>query len=426
VRKIRVLQVVTRLVRRGVPRHVLDISTHLDPKRFEVEILAGKGEPWEGSLWEEAEEKGLLTHRVPSLQRAINPFKDAVAFGAIYRQIRAGSYDVVHTHISKAGFLGRLAARRGRVPAVVHTYHGRIEELDPGSLKGMILAACERRAARASDALVGVSEEEVRQKRSVGVGEDGQFHVIHAGIDLDRFSETRQWERPVGVTGLPVTGPPVAGSSASGLSASGGPVIGTIGTLTREKGLDLLIETLPSVIERHPQLQLCIVGAGPVEAGLRAQASRLGVSGFVHFPGCVEDVRPWLAVFDLLVQPSRSEGLSLAVLEAMAMGLPVVATDVGGMSEAVKDGVTGRLVPAENSVALATALKAVLGDRTRMEELGLAGRERARKFSVSRSAELLGELYMALLGEVASRPAGIVAAVRAGNGSPATREDLIT
>jgi glycosyltransferase involved in cell wall biosynthesis len=163
-----------------------------------------------------------------------------------------------------------------------------------------------------------------------------------------------------------------------------------------------------------------------VEAGLRAQASRLGVSGFVHFPGCVEDVRPWLAVFDLLVQPSRSEGLSLAVLEAMAMGLPVVATDVGGMAEAVKDGVTGRLVPAENSVALATALKAVLGDRTRMEELGLAGRERARKFSVSRSAELLGELYLHLLGEVASRPAGIVAAVRAGNGSPATREDLIT
>ena len=82
-RKIRVLQVVTRLVRRGVPRHVLDIATHLNPARFEVEILAGTGEPWEGSLWEEAREKGLLTHRVPSLQRAINPFRDAVAIGAI-------------------------------------------------------------------------------------------------------------------------------------------------------------------------------------------------------------------------------------------------------------------------------------------------------------------------------------------------------
>jgi glycosyltransferase involved in cell wall biosynthesis len=404
VRKIRVLQVVTRLVRRGVPRHVLDMATHLNPARFEVEILAGTGEPWEGSLWEEAREKGLLTHRVPSLQRAINPFRDAVAFGAIYRKIRSGRYDVVHTHISKAGFLGRLAARRARVPAVVHTYHGRIEELNPESLKGRVLAACERRAARASDALVGVSEEEVRQKRAARLGREEQFHVIHGGIDLDRFTQTRKWERPAEMTG--------------------GPVIGTIGTLTREKGLDLLIEVLPSTVQRHPELQLCIVGAGPMEAGLRAQAEHLGVAKSVHFSGCVEDVRPWLAAFDLLAQPSRSEALSLAVLEAMAMGVPVVATDVGGMAEAVEDGVTGKLVPAGDSAALAAALNELLSDRSGLEELGLAGRARARKFSVSRSAELLGELYERLLGE-GSSPRGTGVGALAGSGAPAAPESLI-
>ena len=382
--KIRVLQVVTRLVRRGVPRHVLDVATHLDPVRFDVEVLAGQGEPWEGSLWEEARQKGVVTHRVESLQRAIHPVRDLIAFWKLYGKMREGRYDVVHTHISKAGFLGRLAARCAGVPVIVHTCHGRIEELDPGTVTGRVLTLCERLAATVSDALVAVSEIEARQKQAAGIGRADQYHVIHAGIDLQRYDRESHWERPPDVTGSPV--------------------IGTIGSLTHEKGLDSLIEALPVVRNQHPGLQLCVVGSGPMEAKLREEARRVGVDTAVHFAGEVEDVRPWISAFDLLVQPSRSEGLALAVLEAMAMGVAVVATDVGGMAEAVEDGVNGRLVPAEQPGDLAETLAAMLTDGQLLAEMGRTGSRRAESFSMECSVRKLGALYEQLLNSDRSRP----------------------
>ena len=376
-RKIRILHVVTRLVRRGVPRHVLDIATNLDPERFEVEVLAGRGEPWEGSLWEEARQKGLTTHRVESLQRSINPARDVIAFWELYRRMRKGKYDIVHTHISKAGFLGRLAARCASVPVVAHTYHGRIEELSSATVKGRVLTACERLAARMSDALVAVSAAEVRQKRVAGIGRHGQYHVIHTGIDLGRYRVAGEWERPA--------------------AATGNPLIGTIGTLTHEKGIDCLVEALPLVKANHPNLQLCIVGAGPMESKLRQAAERARIDSMVHFAGVVEDVRPWLSAFDLLVQPSRSEGLALAVLEAMAMGVAVLATDVGGMAEAAEDGVTGRLVPAGDTEALAAALSEVLGDRSALLEFGRSATKRVRGFSMECKVSDLETLYEQLV-----------------------------
>ncbi len=376
-RKIRVLHLVTRLVRRGVPRHVLDIASGLDPERFEVEVLAGRGEDWEGSLWEEAKERGVVVHRVESLQRAINPARDAIAFWKLLRRMRQGKYDVVHTHISKAGFLGRVAARCAAVPVVVHTYHGRVEELNSGTLRGRVLTACERYAARMSDSLVAVSAEELREKMAAGIGSGDKYRLIHAGIDLHRYQTEKDWSQPAAVVG--------------------DPVIGTIGTLTHEKGIDQLIEALPAVMKQHPGLQLCIVGAGPMEMSLRKTAAHVAVDAAVHFAGMVEDVRPWLSAFDVLVQPSRSEGLALAVLEAMAMGVAVVATDVGGMAEAVEDGVNGRLVPAGEIGALADALSAVLSDHSALKELGAAGTRRARSFSLECSANALGALYAQLL-----------------------------
>ena len=375
--KIRVLQVVTRLVRRGVPRHVLDVATHLNPERFDVEVLAGLGEPWEGSLWEEARERGVVTHRVTSLRRAINPVRDLIAFWKLYRKMRGGRYDVVHTHISKAGFLGRLAARCARVPVAVHTYHGRIEELNTGTVTGRVLTLCERLAAKMSDALVAVSAIESRQKQAAGIGCGQQWHIIHAGIDLRHYQDERDWERHSGV--------------------AGDPVIGTIGTLTHEKGIDSLIEALPAVIAHHPGLQLYIVGAGPMEARLRQATGRLEVDSAVHFAGVVEDVRPWLSAFDLLVQPSRSEGLALAVLEAMAMGVPVLATDVGGMAEAIEDGVNGKLISAGDAAELAVALSAALVDRSKSKAMGNAGTESVKGFSMEYSARQLGALYERLL-----------------------------
>ena len=375
--KVRILQIVTRLAVRGVPRHVLEVAARLDPSRFAVEVMAGRSEPGEGSLWEEARDRGIRLHRVEPLQRAVSLPVDLAAFITLYRRIRQGRYDLVHTHISKAGFLGRLAARCARVPVVVHTYHGQIHELQPGSWQGRVFLACERVAARGSDALVAVSQDTAEHLLSQGIGTPGQYRVIRNGIDLTRFQ-------------------PGAGRPGGG---DGRLVIGTIASLTREKGLEVLVQALAGLVEAYPDLHLCIVGDGPERGELQAQVEQLGLQHRVQFAGMVADVRPWLAGFDLFVVPSISEGIPLALLEAMAMGRPVVASCTGGIPEVVQDRRSGWLVPPGDPAALGEAIGMLLGKEALRRELGQRGRARVEEgFEVGRMVGGLEELYQELLG----------------------------
>ena len=354
---VRVLQVVTRLAVRGVPRHVLELATGLNPERFTVEVLAGRSEPDEGELWTEAEERGLKTWFVPALQRAVNPVADAKAHAMISHRIRQGQYDIVHTHISKAGILGRLAARRQDVPVVVHTYHGRVQEMQGRSLKSRLFRACEQGAARWSDLLIAVSQATVQQCLDSGIGRPDQYRVIYNGIDLPHFLDYQRGTRPI-------AGP------------AGFPVIGTIGSLTAEKGIDVLLRAMPGLLGRHPRLQLCVIGDGPLRSQLQEIARELGIGEQAHFPGIVTDVRTWLAHLDVLVAPSLREGLPTVLLEGMALERPVVASRVGGVPEIVDDGVSGLLVPAGAPDELGQAIDLMLRDEGKRLEMGRAGRER--------------------------------------------------
>jgi glycosyltransferase involved in cell wall biosynthesis len=372
--KIRVLQIVTRLVQRGVPRYVLDVAAGLNPDRYVVEILAGRGDPEEGSRWEEAHERGIKTYSVAALQRAINPLGEAVAFAAIYQKIRKGDYDIVHTHISKAGILGRLAAKCAGVPVIIHTYHGKVEELYDGSFKSRILLACERMAARITDAIVAVSEDTARISLEGGIGSAPQYEVIHNGIDVGHFRNF------VMGGGLPV-------------ELNGKRLVGAIGSLTEEKGLDVLLRAWPRLLDQYPDLQLCLIGDGPLRSCLQDMARDR-----VYFTGNLDDVRPWLGEFEVLLLPSRREGLPTVVLEAMAMGRPVVASRIGGVPEVVLDGRTGLLVPPEDPVVLATAVGELLQDASRRQEWGRAGQERVKKeFGLEKMIRKLEQLYEDLL-----------------------------
>lgn len=379
--KIRVLQVVTRLVRRGVGRHVLEIAAGLDRERYAVEILAGRSEPGEGSLWEEARERGISISRVNTLQRAVDPRADIAAFAAIYQKIRTGGYDIVHTHISKAGILGRLAAKCAGVPVILHTNHGRIEEVHDGSLKSHVLLGCERLAARITDAYVAVSEYTARFSLNSGIGEDQQYAVIHNGVDLAYFQDCGIEEE------LPA-------------ELADKTLLGAIGSLTPEKGFDVLLEACPKLMGRYPDLRLCILGDGLLGPSLQNMVQKLGLQSRVYFTGNLSDVRPWLSAFALVLLPSRSEGLPTVALEAMAMGRPVVASCVGGVPEVVVDGRTGLLVPPEDPGALATAIEMLLQDLPKRQEWSRAGRIWVEEeFSLGRMVQKLERLYEDLLKE---------------------------
>ena len=368
--KIRVLHIVTRLAVRGVPRHVIDMACGLQPERFAVELLAGRSEPGEGDLADEARERGLVLHQEPSLQRAVNPLADLSAYRSIARIIAKGKFDIVHTHISKAGILGRLAAQRARVPVVLHTYHGLADEIGSASFKAEIFRRCERKAALWSDGLVAVSRCVARQWQDLAVGSEGQYRVVPNGIDVGHFT------------------------AAEAMSLAGEPRLVVVASLTPEKGIDVLLKAMSFVGAEFPSIRLYVIGDGPRRAELQGLASQLGLGAKVEFVGIQRDIRPYLAACDLTVLPSLSEGMGLAAVEAMAVGRAVVGSHTGGIPEVVVEGETGLLVPPGDAQALASAVSALLRNPTRRAEMGQAGQARAkREFSLERALNSLQGVY---------------------------------
>jgi glycosyltransferase involved in cell wall biosynthesis len=370
-RRIRVCHIVTRLAVRGVPRHVIDMAAGLDPERFAVEILTGHSEPNEGDLWQEAQDKGLSLVRIQSMRRRVDPRADISALWQIYSHLRAHPCDIVHTHISKAGILGRLAAHWAGVPISLHTYHGVPSEWEGVGRGARIFRYCEMRAARSTNRLVAVSNAVKEGLEGMSIGRDCPWQVIYNGIPT-LFFQPREW--PIPPTNLPY--------------------LLAIGSLTREKGIEILIEALAKLRRDYPNLSLCLLGDGPLRDALKRRVAEMELNNWVHFVGIVEDVRPWLKHCALLAVPSLSEGMGLAAVEAMAMGRPVVASAVGGLLEVVVDGETGRFARPGDADHLAEQVDALLRAPGECTRLGDNGCERAKQyFSIDRSIAELQNLY---------------------------------
>ena len=270
--------------------------------------------------------------------------------GAIVRDFRP---EVVHLHSSKAGLAGRLLLR-GRLPTI-HQPHAWSFLALTGPMAAASLA-WERAAARWATAVVCCSQAEQRRGQAAGIR--APWTVIPNPVDLDRF-------RP---------GSPVDRERARReLGLGTAPLVVCVGRLSAQKGQDVLLEAWPSVRLRLPSAELALVGEGPDREELEARAPP-----GVHFAGRQEDVGAWLHAADVVAQPSRYEGLSMAVLEAMASGRSVVASDVDGMSEAIGDD-AGAVVPVEDAAALAAELARRLLDPGRAEAEGRAGRARAEQ-----------------------------------------------
>ncbi|HBF85637.1 MAG TPA: glycosyl transferase family 1 [Streptomyces sp.] len=298
------------------------------------------------------------------------------------RLVRACAPDVIHAHSAKAGLAGRLAVR-GRVPTVFQPHAWSFEALE-GRAAGLA-TTWERFGARWSDRIVCVSESERRAGQRAGIA--GRWSVIRNGVDLGRF-------RPVS--------PEAARSARAGLGLLadvpvGAPLAVCVGRLSRQKGQDVLLRAWRRV--RVPGARLVLVGDGPCGGELRRAAPE-----GVLFAGACGDVRPWIHAADVLVLPSRWEGMALAPLEAMACGRPVLLSDVDGARESLPPGqVPHCLVPPEDPAALASALTALLGDPALRAGLGDAAQAHARSaFDLTRTSRAVLRLYQELVDQ--SRP----------------------
>jgi len=394
----RILRILTRLNLGGPARQALAADTLLRRRGHEIRLLAGRPEPGEGELFGEFVRRGHDVVRLPSLRRGIAPTRDLLALRAIKRQIAGFAPELVHTHASKAGALGRRALRgpaHGSL-ARVHTFHGHVLEGYFPPPVSRRLTAVERRLARETDRIVAVSHRTADDLIRLGVAPEERIQVIQPGVELDRLLEL---PRPRTGTRGPLR--ELVGAAEEDV------LVGVVGRLADVKEPWRALAIFELLQERYPRLHLLFVGDGDQRRGLERRILGLGQGGEkrCHLLGAREDMPEILSELDAVLLTSRTEGMPVSLIEAGAAGLPVVARDVGGVAEVCVHERTAWL--GETDEELAFGLARLLDDPAEALAMGQRARLRvARQHSAERLAGRLEELYEHVVGERRERLAG--------------------
>ena len=358
---------------------------------YEVIGMSAAGE-WVGEL----EAAGIRHVPLRHATRAIAPVHDARALTELRSRFRELRPDIVHTHNPKPGVYGRLAARAARVPVVVNTVHGLYATPDDRRAKRAVVYTLERVAARCSHAELVQNPEDVDVLAGLGIPRS-QLHLLGNGIDLERFDPARvPVERVAEVRAEMGAGPDDV-------------VCGLVGRLVWEKGYREVFTAAAQLRARLPQLRIVVIGprdADKPDAITALDLDRAERDGGVRFLGLRHDVETLYAAMDLHVLASHREGFPRSPMEASAMGVPVVATDIRGCRQAVDDGVTGRLVPVRDAGALAAAIEDLtLAPDVRARMGGAARTKAAKEFDQQRVIAITLSVYGELLSQHAKAEA---------------------
>jgi len=380
---IRVLHVITRLTVGGSSENTVASMVGLNRAGYDCALAVSFRES-DAAVLEDARQRGCRLVDVPSLGREVALVSDVVALCRLLRLLGAERPHIVHTHTSKAGFVGRLAARIARVPAVIHQPHGHVFYGYWGPRRTAVYTALERRAAAWCDRIVTLTERGTDEHLTRGIGRPAQYVTVPSGVPTARLRATAP-SRPVARARL-------------GVDAEAYLVVG-FGRLVPIKGFDLLVEALPRLRAGVPSARLLLLGDGPERSTLERRADALGVADRLHVTGIVRDVAAHLAAADVVAAPSRNEGMGRALVEAMALGIPVVGAAVGGIPAVIVDGECGRLVPPEDPGALARALVELGRDEPLRRKLGEAAIGRAEAFSTAVADAKMRSVYEALVRE---------------------------
>jgi glycosyltransferase involved in cell wall biosynthesis len=345
-RKTRVLLLLYTLEAAGAEKVVLTLAGHLDRRRFEPLVCGLRG----GRLLEAFRALGVPVVVIGKRRRL-----DPGALWRLYRLVRRERVDVLHSHNFSANLWGRLVGLLAGVPTLIATEH------TVSSVKSPLQRWLDRLLARPTARIIAVSR---RVQES---------HVREEAIPAGRFT--------VVYNGLPAFGPAPTPDGARAIRSSlrvadGEFAVTTVGRLEPPKGHEVLLRAAPRILAAAPAARFVLVGEGSLGPALRRLADALGVAHAVRFVGVRSDVRSVLAVSDLCLIPSLREGFSVTMLEAMSVGAPIVATDVGGNAEAIVSGESGLVVPPGDPAAIAAAAVTLLLDREAARALGAAARRR--------------------------------------------------
>jgi glycosyltransferase involved in cell wall biosynthesis len=359
-RPLRVLHIITRLIVGGAQENTLLTCEGLAAMpEYDVTLATGIDRGPEGDLLDRAE-KTVKLALVPELGRNINPLADTVAFWKLVRLIRRGRYHIVHTHSSKAGVLGRIAAKLAGTPLIVHTLHSLVFHEHQPWIVNRTWWAIKKICAPMTDHFLSVSSIIVRKAVAARIARQEKFTTVYSGMELDWFLHSK-------ADGAAVR-------REFGIPADA-PVVGKIARLFPLKGHDQLMDAAPEIVRRVPSVRFFLVGDGILYDHLRERARGAGILDNFVFAGLIERERipEMLAAMDVVVHTSLREGLARVLPQALAMGKPCVSFDIDGAPEAVIDGETGYLVRAYDYTTLADRISTLLADpalRARMGECG--------------------------------------------------------
>jgi len=382
--RIRVARIITRLNVGGPAIQALLLTQRLDQSRYETMLVCGRPGPYEGDMLQLRGGSGVTPVVIPQLGRGISPLDDIRAFAALVRILRTFRPHIVHTHLAKAGVIGRLAARLVGTPVVVHTFHGNVLRGYFGGTKSGVFRLIERVLALASTRIIAISPRVALELRDLGISAAPRLIEVPLGLDLEPFLDPSR--------GLL--------RAELGLAATT-PLVGLVARLVPIKDVRLFLDAARIVATARPATRFVIVGDGELRDELVAHARDLGLGGAVRFLGWRADLPAIYADLDVVALTSRNEGTPVSIIEALASARAVVATAVGGVPDLIDRPGRGLVIPPGDAAGLATAIVGLLDDPERRASLGAAGRDAVfPEYDASTLVRRIDALYRGLAGSI--------------------------
>ena len=380
--KLKVLHIITRLILGGAQENTLyTVEGLMKYPIYDVTLASGLTTGPEGSLEREAKEFGVNLVTIKGLTRNINPFKDMGAFLSLYKLIKKNNFDIVHTHSSKAGIIGRLAAKLAGCGVIIHTIHGLPFYPYQNRFLNFLYIRLERLSGKFTDKIITVCDNMAHKARAAGIKPIYGYVTVYSGMDLDKFINERtschQAKRNVG------------------LSADA-KVIGKVARLFPLKGYEYFISAAKYISEHVQNVYFLIVGDGILREELERKVEKMGLKNRFVFVGLVpqDDVPKFIAAMDVVVHTSLREGLARVIPQAMAMCKPVVSFDIDGARELVHNNNTGYLVRPKDTKGLSERVIDLLNDTEKAEKIGINGKKLVDPaFRIETMIDKIKEIY---------------------------------
>ncbi|MFH1904714.1 MAG: glycosyltransferase family 4 protein [bacterium] len=365
---IKVLHIITRMDKGGSAQNTLLTVRKVNTNKFESKLVCG-------SVRDVKPDDDFII--IPQLSRDIKFFRDLSAFLKLYKIIKQTKPHIVHTHTSKAGILGRWAAKFAGVPIVIHTPHGNVFSGYFGYFMTKLFVIAERISAHITDRIITLTPKGIDQHLRQKIGKRNKYISICSGVEVEKFANAKENKDVLNI-------------------AQNDIIIGVVARLVTVKGHRYLLEAMK--LMESQSIKLLIIGDGPLRRELEEQAIESGIEKNVVFLGQRKDVPELLSVLDIFVMPSLNEGMGRAIAEAMVAEKPVIASKVGGIPDVVDDKITGILVSSKSPEALANAITYLMKNPEIAAQMGQEGKKKAVKnFGINSMIEQIENLYEELV-----------------------------